>query len=402
MKIIKFFYKWKKNRRVGVCSLFLHLLLTCTLFCTFSYIYGTQSEEKKEIIKVNVPSAVVIDSESGRILFAKNENEKRKMASLTKIMTAILLVENCDMNEEIEVPVEATWIGGSEVGLKKGDKVLARSLLYGMMLPSGNDCAYTVGIHLGGTIENFAVMMNKKAKELGLENTSFANPHGLDNENHYTTAKEMAEITRYALKNKYINEAMKTKTATINFGSFSKLLTNTNALLRNYEYADGGKTGFTNGANRCLVATATKNKSRYIAVVLGAEDTRTRFSTAKEILEASFEKYTKKDISDILNFYINVDVEKGSIKTYERKYSGTLELPITEEELDKIYVKQEVVEKIVPPAYAGEKIGKIEAYIQDEKIYEQEIYLDENIYKKNPFDYIKEGIKDMFKEVERI
>ena len=133
----------------------------------------------------------------------------------------------------------------------------------------GNDCAYTVGIHIGGTIENFANIMNQKAKEIGALNTSFANPHGLDNENHYSTAYDLALITRYALNNKYINEAVKTKSATINFGSFSKLLTNTNALLRTYPSADGVKTGFTNGANRCLISSATENEQRYIAVVLG-------------------------------------------------------------------------------------------------------------------------------------
>ena len=146
----------------------------------------------------------------------------------------------------------------------------------------GNDCAYTVGLHIGGTIENFARMMNNKAKEMGLKDTSFTNPHGLDNDNHYTTAREMAIITKYAIENKYINQAMNTKSETVNFGSFSKLLTNTNALLKTYQYADGGKTGFTNKANRCLVATATKGDSRYIGVVLGAETTQLRFNTKSD------------------------------------------------------------------------------------------------------------------------
>ena len=118
-------------------------------------------------------------------------------------------------------------------------------------------------MHIGGNIENFANMMNMKVKSMGITDTSFVNPHGLDNENHYTSAKSMALIARYALKNKYINEIVNTKTATVNFGSFTKTLTNTNALLRTYEKADGVKTGFTNGANRCLVASATENDRRY-------------------------------------------------------------------------------------------------------------------------------------------
>lgn len=266
----------------------------------------------------------------------------------------------------------------------------------------GNDCAYTVGIHIGGTIENFAYMMNNKAKEMGLKDTSFANPHGLDNDNHYTTATEMALITKYAIENKYINQAMNTKSETVNFGSFSKLLTNTNALLKTYTYADGGKTGFTNKANRCLVATATKGESRYIGVVLGAETTKLRFNTTKDILEASFERYQNMDISKYLNFYINVPVEKGSIKSYERKYEDSMILPLTNEEYEGIYVKQDVSQKIVPPMYLGDRIGKIELFIEDEKIYEREIILDQNIYKKNIIDYINEGLNNMFVPFEKI
>ena len=266
----------------------------------------------------------------------------------------------------------------------------------------GNDCAYTVGMHIGGTIENFARMMNKKVKEMGLKDTSFANPHGLDAESHYTTAKEMAIITKYAIQNKYINQAMNTRSETVNFGSFSKLLTNTNALLKTYEYADGGKTGFTNGANRCLVATATKGDDRYIAVVLGAETTQLRFNTAKEILEKSFERYENMDVSKFLNFYINVPVEKGSIVSYERKYEDTLELPLTQEEYDGIYIKQDVISNIVPPMYLGDKIGKIEVYIEEEKIYDMDIVLDQNIYKKTFFDYLEEELKIMFRAFEKI
>ena len=356
----------------------------------------------KEFTKVNVKAACVIDSESGRVLFGKNEDTKLPMASLTKVMTSIMLVENCDMDELIEVPGDATWIGGSEVGLKKGDKVTARALLYGMLLPSGNDCAYTVAIHLGGTIENFARMMNNKAKDIGLENTHFANPHGLDNDEHYTTAKEMALITKYAIQNKNISEAMNTRSTTINFGSFSKLLNNTNALLKTYEYADGGKTGFTNNANRCLVATATKNDLRLIAVVLGAETTQIRFNSAKELLEASFARYKKMDVSKNLNFYVSVPVIKGSIDKYERKFIDNLTLPLADEEYENITIKQDIVQSINAPVMIGEYLGKIEAYIEDEKIYELEIRADQNIYKKTFLDYLKEEFKVCFKSFERL
>ncbi len=367
------------------------------LFFNFLNFSLFASSVNKQFIDVNVPAAVVMDFESGRILYDKNGDEKRPMASLTKIMTSIMLVENCDLDEMIEVPAKATWIGGSTVGLKKGDMVSARSLLYGMLLPSGNDCAYTVAIHIGGTIENFANMMTKKAQEIGAKDTSFANPHGLDNENHYTTAKSLAIITRYALNNKYINEVVNTKSATINFGSFSKLLTNTNALLRTYEKADGVKTGFTNGANRCLVASATDDNRRFIAVVLGADTTNIRFLAAKELLEKSFERYKLMDISDYLKHYINIPVIKGNISNYERTFLDNLSIPLTSEEYEDIYVKQDIIEKIDAPMNAGTKLGNIKVMLEDEILYEKDIYLDENIKKKDMLDYIKEGIKNIFK-----
>lgn len=367
------------------------------LFFNFLNFSLFASSVNKQFIDVNVPAAVVMDFESGRILYDKNGDEKRPMASLTKIMTSIMLVENCDLDEMIEVPAKATWIGGSTVGLKKGDMVSARSLLYGMLLPSGNDCAYTVAIHIGGTIENFANMMTEKAIKIGAKDTSFANPHGLDNENHYTTAKSLAIITRYALNNKYINEVVNTKSATINFGSFSKLLTNTNALLKTYEKADGVKTGFTNGANRCLVASATDDNRRFIAVVLGADTTNIRFLAAKDLLEKSFERYKLMDISDYLKHYINIPVIKGNISNYERTFLDNLSIPLTSEEYEDIYVKQDVIEKIDAPMNAGTKLGNIKVMLEDEILYEKDIYLDENIKKKDMLDYIKEGIKNIFK-----
>lgn len=390
------------NIKKDICLIFMGY---CIIYF-FMFFYSNSSIQasviNKNFVDINSPAAVVIDNDTGRVLYEKNANEKRAMASLTKVMTSILLVENCKMDEMIEVPAAATWIGGSEVGLKKGDKVSAKSLLYGMLLPSGNDCAYTVGLYLGGTIENFATMMTNKAKELGLSDTSFANPHGLDNENHYTSAVSMAKIMRYALKNKYINEAVHTTSATINFGSFSKLLKNTNALLRTYSKADGGKTGFTNGANRCLVVSASESDDRYIAVILGAETTIDRFGNAKTILEESFKKYEKKDISKYLNFYIKVPVIKGNIEYFEKSISDSMSLPLTQEEYDSIYVKQDVIPDIVAPIDLGTKIAKIEVYIEDELIYEKEVFLEENIYKKNMLDYINQGLKNMFKESSKI
>ena len=173
-------------------------------------------------------------------------------------------------------------------------------------------------------------------------------------------------------------------------------------MLRTYDKADGVKTGFTNGANRCLVASASNETNRYIAVILGAETTKIRFNSAKDILEKCFERYTQMDISKYLNFYINIPVIKGNIKSYERKISDTLSLPLTQEEYDKIYVKQDIIQKIDAPLTVGEKIGKITVLIDDEVIYEKELFLEENIYKKDVFDYMRDGLFNMFSKIDTI
>lgn len=381
-----------------------YIFVSFFVFCTINFLYTVcyGSIINKNYIDIDSPSAVVMDNATGRVLYEKNAYDKRAMASLTKVMTSILLVENCSMDEKIEVPAEATWQGGSEVGLKKGDTVTARALLYGMLLPSGNDCAYTVAIHVGGTVENFAKMMNEKAQQIGAKDTSFVTPHGLDDPNHYSTAYDMALITKYALQNKYINEVVNTVQANINFGSFSKLLTNTNALLRTYSAIDGVKTGFTNNANRCLIASSTQNDFRIIVVVLGADTTQKRFGDAKKLIDATFNRYKLMDISNYMNWYIKVPVYKGSVDYFEKKISSNLVYPLTQEEYDSIYVKQDVSPVINPPVSKGYKVANIGLYIEDENIYSTDVYTDINIDKKTIFDYMKEGVSHMFDSINNI
>lgn len=371
--------------------------ILATIFLILNILYP-----RNLAVEISSPSAVVICNESGRILYNKNAKEKRKMASLTKMMTAILLVENCEMNEQITIDKRACYIGGSEAGIKPNDTITAENLLYGMLLPSGNDCAMAIGYHIGGSIENFAAMMNKKAKELGLEDTNFENPHGLDSENHYTSAYSMALISRYALSYKKIRDVVATKEATVNLGSFTKQLRNTNSLLRTYDKADGGKTGFTNGANRCLVASASENNLKLIAVVLGSETSSMRFNDAKAILEDTFSKYKLYDISNFLNIYINIPIVKGTNINYIDTFKDTKKIALTEDEYSKIYVSENFIDKIQAPMNAGTYIGTYTVSIEDEILYTKDFYLQHDILKKTPFDYFISNIKNMFSNLELI
>lgn len=353
-------------------------------------------------IEISSPSAVVICSDSGRVLFEKNSTEKRKMASLTKIMTALLLVENCKMDENITIDKRATQIGGSKAGIKANDIITAENLLYGMLLPSGNDCALAIAYHIGGSIENFAQMMNNKANELGLDDTHFANPHGLDNDEHYTTALSLALLTKYALSYSKIKEVVSTNEKDVVLGSFTKHLTNTNSLLRTYEKANGVKTGFTNGANRCLIASAKENELELIAVVLGSETSSIRFKDAKDILEDTFNKYKLYDISNFLNVYINIPIVKGNIKNYISSFSDNKKEALTDEEYKNIYVSQNFVDKLEAPIKAGTYIGTYKVSIGDEILYSKDFFTEYDIAKNSAKDYFILFIKNMFNKLEKI
>ena len=353
-------------------------------------------------IDISSPSAVVISYDTGRILYDKNCKEKRKMASLTKMMTAILLVENCKMDEEIEIAKEACYIGGSEAGIRPGEKMTAENLLYAMLLPSGNDAALAIAYHIGGSVENFASLMNKKAKELCLEDTNFENPHGLDRDNHYTSAYSLALITKYALSYDKIKEVVGTNEKEVDFGSFNKTLRNTNALLRTYDKADGVKTGFTNGANRCLIASATDNDFKLIAVVLGSETSQIRFNDAKALLEDTFSKYKLYDISNFLNIYLNIPIIKGNKDRLIYCSSDSKKEALTEEEYSKIYVRQNFIDKIEAPMPAGTYLGTYEVLLDDDVLYSKDIFLEYDILKKTPKDYFISSIKNMFLKLELI
>ena len=393
---------------------FAFLMFTILYINTISYanIYDNDiidvDEIKKETIetvaknadelKLNARVGLIFDRNSKTILYEKNGLKQVPMASTTKIMTAIVVLENSNLNDIVTISKKAAGTGGSRLGLKANDKITVHDLLYGLMLKSGNDAAVALAEHVGGGIEGFADLMNKKASEMGLINSHFVTPHGLDQEKHYTTAYELACMADYALNIPKFKEVVNSKSYNITINARSSLIGNTNELLGNLNGVYGVKTGFTNGANRCLIASATENDRRFIAVVLGAETTNIRFSAAKELLEESFKKYKYIDISNYLNFYINIPIEKGKIPNYERSFSDHLTLPLSDGEYEKIIVRQWCIENIKAPLNAGKKIASISVMLEDEVLYQKDFFLEENIYKKDFKDYIKDGIKNIFND----
>lgn len=240
------------------------ILSVCALFCASFNVSGLSAK-----------AAAVISGDTGDILYSVNSDVRLPMASTTKIMTALLLIENREnLDEEIVATKEMVTVEGSSMGLLAGDRVSYRALLYGMMLSSGNDAANAAAIAIGGSIDGFVKMMNDKARELGLQNTNFVTPSGLDAEGHYTTAYELALIAREALKNPDFAEAAAAKSATLCFGNppYRRTLSNHNKLLKMYDDVIGVKTGFTKKSGRCLVSAAKRDGKFVIAVTLNDGD----------------------------------------------------------------------------------------------------------------------------------
>lgn len=254
-----------KKRILAVLSVFAAaMVLQITAACAWA----------QQPTELSAVSAILIEAETGTVLYQKNADEKRAMASTTKIMTAILTIEAGDLDSEFTVDSCAIMVEGTSMGLREGDRVSRRDLLYGILLPSGNDAANAAAVSVGGSIGGFAELMNQKAQELGLSSTHFVTPSGLDAEGHYTTARDLAMLTAYAMKNEIFCEIVSCSSAEVEFGNppYARTLYNSNKMLKRYEGAIGVKTGFTDNARRCLVSAAQRGGVTLIAVTLNASD----------------------------------------------------------------------------------------------------------------------------------
>ncbi len=234
--------------------------------------------------------ACLMIADTGEILFEKNGNQKHSVASTTKIMTGIIALEKNISDDTVNISENAANQEGSSIYINSGDKISGNDLIYGMLLNSGNDAACAIAEHISGSVEVFSEVMTEKAKDLGADNTSFKNPSGLDAENHYSTAVDMAKIASYALQNENFKNIVSTKNSQINVGSSICYLKNHNKLLWNYDGCIGVKTGYTKKTGRCLVSAAERDGIRLIAVTLGAPDD---WNDHKKMLDYGFEN-TKK------------------------------------------------------------------------------------------------------------
>ena len=349
---------------------------------------------------------IAIDRKTLKILYEKDAYSKVAMASTTKIMTCIIALEKCSLQDTVIISKKSATVTGSTLGLKENTQISFNDLLYGLMLRSGNDCAIAIAEHISGTVENYIDLMNKKALELGLKNTHFVSPHGLDDNEHYTTAYDLAILTDYALKNDTFKKIVSTKNYTITLNGHSHNITNTNELLNNVAGVYGVKTGFTFNAGRCLVTSCKRNNMDIIIVVLGANTKKLRgldtlnlinyiytnfkYIDISKTIDDAFETFNKKYLKNIVlkktsDFPI-IKLEKKDNYLIPLKTNGNLKL------LSKIYMPN----VLSPKSPTNKAIGTLYIYNNNDLICNINIYLDKKLspnswqfYYKKIFNFYK-------------
>ena len=313
-------------------------------------------------LSISAECACVIDMSTGRVIFEKNAHKEHTMASTTKIMTALVALENSNPDDVVTVSENAAGKEGTSLYLKAGQKATMEDLLFGLMLQSGNDAAVAIAEGVSGNVEEFARLMTERAKSIGAKNSSFKNPNGLDEEGHFTTAYDLALITREAMKNEKFAEIVSTKSKLILDGT--QTVSNHNKMLKIYDGCIGVKTGFTKKSGRCLVTAAKRGNVGIIAVTLNAPDDW-RDHTA--MLDYGFLK-TEYFPVILSGMTINtITVKGGESKTVE--ISAAEDFYITENKEDKfknITVKCDIPKEVTAPVFKGDKIGELSVYYKDE------------------------------------
>lgn len=324
---------------------------------------------------LSAQSAVLIEAQTGRVLYSHNSSQPLPMASTTKIMTALIALENGNLDDYVTVSLKAAYQEGSSMYLKIDEKVRLEELLYGLMLSSGNDAAVAIAEHIAGDVPAFAAMMTKRAKELGAVNTEFKNPNGLDEEGHITTAQELALITREALKNPTFAKIVATKQIKMQRGTY----TNHNKMLSYYEGATGVKTGYTKKCGRTLVSSAERNGLSLIAVTLNAPDD---WNDHMRMFDMAYSKYQMAEL-------IEGGASAGSIMVAEAAqeqraeliYENDISFYLSDEEKAKIEIVNNIPPMLEAPVISGQAVGSADVYLDGTLIGECNILCGSDIEK---------------------
>lgn len=353
-------------------KILLFLLINCTIlqFSNFNLDVACAYNNKSEF-----DAMVTMEVSSGRVFYSKNPDKRLPIASTTKVLTAIIAIESDkDLDLKYEIPKEAVGVEGSSIYLRAGEHLSLRELLFGLMLRSGNDSAVAIAIIVAGSVEGFVKLMNDYCEKLNLKNSHFVTVNGLHNDNHFSSAYDLAKITSYALKNETFSEIAKTKEKIIDNESDAKnkcrFLKNKNKLLKMIDGADGVKTGYTKKAGKCFIGSATRNGMQVVCVVLNAN---TMFDDAASYLEKAFDEYSLKVLlkkGEVENALLPIKKKQN----FPILLKNDIVLPLNDEEMQKIYMRVVIKDDLKVPISANEIIGCVEIYKEKDLIFSDKIY----------------------------
>ncbi len=354
-----------------------------------------------ESIPIESKSAILINGNTGEILFEHNKDEKLPPASITKIMTMLLTMEaiengKIDLNDEVVISQNASKIGGTQLYMEPGETKTVEELLIGVAVESANDAAFALGEYIGGTIESFIILMNDRAKELGMTNTQFKNPHGLPVEGHYTTAHDIAIMSRELVKYEEIHKYLTMWMVDIKVGKNNdrvRTLANTNKLLKSYDGLDGIKTGYTDEAKHCLSATAKKGNLRLISVVLSAENSQIRFDEAAKLLDYGFANYDGVCVAERGEEIQEVIIEKGLLEKMSVITEEALYVMVKKGEDSEIEKKVVLDGIFTAPIERGQKLGELIAYSGDKEIGRVNLIAKDKVEESNLMTMLKKILK---------
>lgn len=350
--------------------------------------------KNKTTLDLDSEAAILIDETTGTILYAKNEHEKLRPASVTKVMTILLTMEALergDIKLEDRVPCseKARKMGGSQIWLNENEKLTVNEMLKAICVVSANDCTVAMAEFLAGSEEAFVTKMNERAKELGMNDTTFKNSHGIDEDGHLTSAYDIAIMSRELSKNHpKVHEYTTIWMDTLRDGKSQ--LVNTNKLVRFYSGCTGLKTGSTSIAGFNLSATATKNDLKLIAVVVHATTGQNRFEDAKKVLDFGFANFVNKIVMPKEQVIEKIKVEKGNLDEVEVTIKNDIAVLLSKGDEKGIRIEKIYDEKVLAPLAYMEKVGVVNCYLNDELIKSEDILVNQEVKRKNFGNYLNE------------
>ncbi len=339
--------------------------------------YGEETAEQQSPPEISAQTAIMIEANSGEVLYEKNAEQKAYPASITKIMTALLAIENGTLDNKVEVSDNATGVEGSSIYLETGEKISLRDLVYGLMLRSGNDAAIAISEEIGGSTENFVILMNKKARELGAFNTHFVNPNGLHNPDHYTTARDMALIAMAAMKNPEFKKVAAAKSWVTDRGSGKyNYFYNKNKVVYQYDGGTGIKIGYTKAAGRTLVASSERNGMELICVVMNAPDW---FQDTYKLMDYAFSQYETAKILEGQRPVKAVRIRGGGRSFVMIAPKEDILCPVkngTDSNISVIYV---LADRRKAPVSRWQEAGYLKIYVNGNYLFSRPLYYLEDV-----------------------